>query len=72
MPDTDTEPDTGILDHHHTLAVTSAQPAPEGINGRTVIISCSECTYTHTTITLRGDKEIQDEIDAYNAGEGDG
>lgn len=55
-----------MTEHHHTLAVTDAKPAPEGLNGRTITITCTTCDHTHTTITLRTDREIQTEIDAYN------
>lgn len=56
-------------EHHHHLVIDSAEPAPEGINGRVITFTCQGCDHTHKTVTLRGDKEIQTELDAYNESE---
>lgn len=56
-------------EHHHHLVIASIEPAPEGINGRTITFECTldDCDHTHRTVTLRPDTEIQTELDAYNA-----
>lgn len=56
-----------MSDHRHTWTVAGDAPAPDGMNGRTVHMACTTCPVTRSTITLRTDKEIQDELDAYNA-----
>lgn len=57
-----------MTDHKHRLAITNAEPAPEGLNGRAITITCQHdgCDHTHKTITLKTDTEIQTELDAYN------
>lgn len=55
-----------MTEHKHHLTVTDTQPAPDGLNGRTITIACNTCDHTHQTITLRTDTEIQTELNAYN------
>lgn len=56
-----------MTDHRHTWTVDSTEDAPEGVNGRKINMACATCPVTRSTITLRTDKEIQYELDAYNA-----
>jgi hypothetical protein len=54
-------------EHRHSWTIDNSEPAPEGLNGRKVTMSCTTCTDTRSTITLKTDTEIQTELDAYNA-----
>lgn len=58
-----------MTEHRHTWHIAHTQPAPEGINGRTITIGCDNCPDTRKTVTLKTDAEIQTELDAYNTSE---
>jgi hypothetical protein len=48
-------------DHAHRWLLDRAEPAPEGINGRTIHLTCA-CGANRKTITLRTDDEINTEL----------
>lgn len=60
-----------MTEHRHAWHIADTQPAPEGINGRTITMGCTTCDETRKTVTLKTDAEIQTELDAYNASEDD-